>query len=458
MSWFLFALSAAFFLLAIFIWSRQGRQWKLRKLDARLAKGIDKNVPEAEKRKLLKTLYLLIAEKPEETTETIAYKAIDLLQLAFGQGLARPDEPIHITALVGTLLKQNRPDLAAAVLDTYRGLMRSLSSAEMASEQLQTVGVMALKAKQSFVASKAVHILFALFEKPERAAEAQAVTAALGALRVIGKLAISRSDHDFLRELLARLCGFLAVKPQPAIVSSPLVAVFSLWMQIIVSKQDETALSLLMDRIQQLADHQVIGPPVIRGILYEWQDLAGIASLNPHSPVAVSLIHNMVVLAEKTQDSSLWADMVSAVMKIVRLIIEQYGLQFAFPLLYPLFDSSRQMLADQVRFPIEAAISDFRQRALAVTLREALSIAEFAARARIMGTPYEVIEECYCFWRNDQGINYKAKSAKKFFQLIILFWQKQMGRQASKQMPAQAELMEPLLLSPLELARLDFMK
>lgn len=457
MTWFLLLLCVAFLLLSISLWSRRGSQWKLRKVEAQLAKESGKSIDTTKRRKLLKTLYILIAEKPDGNTETIAYKAVDLLQIAFGHGLARTDEPVHLTALIGSLLNQSRPDMAAAVLDTYRGLLRSLGSAEMASEQLQTVGVMALKAKQSFVASKAVQILFTLFEKPERTTDTQAITAALGTLRVIGKIAISRSDHDFFRELLARLCSFLAVKPQPAVASHSLIAVFSLWMQVIVSKQDEAALMQFMDRIQQLVDDQLMGEPVIRGILYEWQDLAGIASLNPNSPIAANIIHNMVVLAEKSQDSLLWADMVSAVRKIVCLIIEQYGIISAFPLLYPLFDSSRQMLADQIRFPVEAAVSDFRQRALAVTLKETLSIAEFAARARIMGTTYEVLEELYCCWCNDQKINYKMKSAKKFFQLLILFWQKHMGRQASRQMPTQAELMEPLLLSSLELTRLDFM-
>jgi len=393
MAWSLLLLSAAFLLLAVLIWRNQGLGWRLRKAEAQLANLTGHAVPEAERRKLLKTLFVLIAQQPDGANETVAYKAVELLQIAYGQGLARPDEPVSITSLVGSLLNQNRPDLAAAVLDTYRGLLRSLDSAEMAAEQLQTVGVMALKAKQSFVADKAINILFLLFENPERAADEQAVTAALGALRVIGKFALKRADHDLFREMIARLRGFLATNPQPAVTTDSLVAVLSLWMHIIVSKQDDTSLALVIDCVQELIDSNVIDTPVISGLLSEWRDLAGMASLNPNSRIATVIIHDMVKLAAKTQDIALWTSMVSAVMKIVRLVIEQYGLGYAFPLLYPLLDASREMFVSQVRFPVEAAVSDFRQPALAVVIKECLSVAEFAARMQITETTYDVIEK-----------------------------------------------------------------
>lgn len=457
MAWILIVLSAAFLLLAFFLWRRnQKPHAKLRLAEAKLMKLAKSSSTKAEQRALLKTLFLLIAQSPA-TDETIGYKAIDLLQLAYGQGLARPDEPVSLTGLIGSLLNQNRPEMAAAVLDTYRGLLRGLSSGQAAAEQLQTVGVMAMKAKHSFVAAKAVDIMFTVFERPERTADSEAVTAIIGALRVIGKLAIKREDHEFFRELVFRLRGFLAGTPQPAVSPAALVSLLSLWMHVIVSKQDETALTLLIDNVQELADRKLIDKPVIRGLLIEWQDLAGIASLNPNSQIAAIIIHDMVVLAEKTQDAALWSEMANAVSKVVRLIIEQYGTSYAFPLIYPMLDECRKMLAAQIRFPLETSVGDFRQKAICTVLKESLSVAEFAARARITGTTYDVIEELYHYWRDDQGLNYKIKSAKKFFQLMILYWHKQLGRQAKKQMPPQAELMEPCLFSQSELERLSFM-
>ncbi|KYZ76991.1 hypothetical protein AXX12_02280 [Anaerosporomusa subterranea] len=457
MAWLFLLLSAAFLLLAVFIARSRGLEWKLRKAEAQLAKLAGKNVSAAERYQLLKTLFVLIAQKPDGADDKVAYKAIDLLQLAYGQGLARPDEPVSITALVGSLLSQGRSDLAAAVLDTYRGLLRDLGSAEMAAEQLQTVGVMAMKAKQSFVAAKAIDILFTVFEKPEKAADPKAVTAALGAVRVIGKFALKRGEQDFFRELVVRLRGFLVASPQPAVSAASLVAVFSLWMQVIVSKQDEVALPLLLDCAQELVDRKVIDKSIISGILSEWRDLAGIASLNPHSQMAAIIIKDMVKLAEKTQDAALWGSMVSAVMKTVRVVIDQYGTGYAFLLLYPLLDASRKMLGAQIRFPAETAVSDFRQHALFSVVKEFLAVAEFVARSRIAGTTYDVVEEFYHFWRDDQELNYKIKSAKKFFQLLILFWQKHMARQASKQMSPQPELLEPPVLTATDLERLGFM-
>lgn len=130
---------------------------------------------------------------------------------------------------------------------------------------------------------------------------------------------------------------------------------------------------------------------------------------------------------------------------------------YAFPLLYPLFDECRKLLAAQVRFPVESADGQFRQHAIYHVVKEAIAIAEFAARTRITDTTFDVLEEIYRFWRDDRELNYKIKSAKKFFQLIILYWHKKFGRNARRQLPASSELMEPLLLNQTDIDRLSFM-
>jgi hypothetical protein len=327
----------------------------------------------------------------------------------------------------------------------------------MAAEQLQTVGVMAIKAQHPFVAAKAIDILFAIFEKPEKMADTQAVTAAIGTLRVIGKFTLKRGDHDFFRELTARLRAFLSSTPQPAFVANDLVALLSLWTQVIVNKQDETALTMLLDCVRGLAEKDLLTKSVISGLLSEWQDLAGLASLNPNSQIAAILIHDMVILGVKTGDPTLLSELVKGITKNVRLIIEQYGTTFAFPLLYPLLDEGRRLLSDQLRFNVESSVSDFRQSALLVIVKECLSVAEFAAHAKITCTTYDIMVEFLNLWQNDQKLNYKIKSAKKFFQMMILYWHKQLGAQAKKQMPVHADLMEPALLSPADLAELSFM-
>lgn len=458
MAWILLIWSVAFLLLAVFLWRRNQRpDVRLKYIETRLAKLPQQPILETEKRKILKTLFSLIIRQSQNPDHTAVYKAIDLLQLAYGQGVARPDEPVAVTSLISTLLGCNRPDLAAAALDTYRGLLRTFNNGQMAAEQLQTVGVMAMKAKHSYVADKAVDILFTMYEKPDKIADATAVTATIGTLRVIGKFALKHEDRDFFRELVTRLRNFLALQPRPAAPPEALVILLSLWVHVIVSKQDESSLTLLTDSVREMAEKKLLDEQVISGLLREWQDIAGIASLNPHSQIAAILIYDMVLLAEKTQEVKLWTEMAAAVSKIVRLIIEQYGIPYAFPLLYPLLDECRKMLTAQVRFSLESAVNDFRQQAICIVIKEVIAIAEFASRTRITGTTYDILEEIYHFWRDDKALNYKIKSAKKFFQLIVLYWLKKYGRHASKQMPQLSELMEPPLLSQTDLDRLTFM-
>ena len=458
MEWILLICSAAFLLLAIFLWQRKRRpESRLKDIESRLARLPNQPLTDLEKRKLLRTLFSLIAKHVHDTDQTAVYKAIELLQLAYGQGVVRPDEPVAVTSIVSTLLGQNRPELASAALDTYRGLLRCYNNSQMAAEQLQTAGVMAMKAGHAYVADKAVDILFTMFEKPEKAADPATVTASLGVLRVIGKLAIKRQDHDLFRELVNRLRSFLALEPPPAIEPEALVIMLTLWTHAIVSKRDENSLTLLTDSVQELAEKQLLSKSVVKGLLREWQDLTGIASLNPHSKISAILIHDMVILAEKTKDNVLWMEMAVAVGKISRLIIEQYGMAYAFPLLYPLLDESRKMLVAQVRFPVESTEAYFRQYALFCVVKQAIAIAEFAARSRITDTTYDVLEEIYRFWRDDRELNYKIKSAKKLFQLIILYWHKKVGPTASRQIPQSSELMEPLLLNQTDIDRLSFM-
>lgn len=449
-------LSAAFLLLAVYLKKSRRAEWKLRAVEADLMKWGNKPPGEEARRKLLKTLFALAAQGvTEKDGETVSYRAVDLLQLAYGQGIARPDEPVHITALVSSLLNQNRPGLAAAVLDCYRGLLRKIDNAAAAAEQLQTAGVLAMKAKHGFVAAKATDILLTIFERPENLANREAVAAALNMLKICGKYALKRDDLDYYRELVARLKAF--VTGNPAYEARDMVSLLSLWLHVIVSKQNEAALTLLTDFVQELTDRKVFSRKVVEGILAEWQDLAGIASLNPASPIAAIIIHDMVALAAKIADNECWTNTVNACARIVRMIIEQYGTQYAFPLLYPLLDEGRKLLSDEIRFDVKSTTSDYRQRALFTVVKEFISVAEFAARVRITGSTYDIINEFYFFWHQDPALNYKIKSAKKFFQLVLLFWQKTMARQAKKQMPERPELLEPVLLSTIDISRLSFM-
>lgn len=435
----------------------RGTEWQLRTTEANLLKWAQKPPTAATQQKTLKNLFALIAREALAGNESNAFKAVDLLQHAYGQGLMRTDEPVHITTLVSSLLHQDKPGLAAAVLDTYRGLRR-LEQVSMIAEQLQTVGVLAIRAKQNFVAAKATDILFAVLERTDVTADRQAVASALGMMKILGKHALKRDDTDYYRELITRLCAFLAADPQPAVQPQALAELVSLWLQVIVSKQNETALQLLTDNVLQLNEAKLLNQELLCHLLPDWQDIAGIASLNPYSTMAPTVIRSMVALAVSSGNISLWNVTTDGIAKTVRLITGQYSVQQAFPLLQPLLDESRKMLSAELRFDVASPVSAFRQQALCSVLRETLSVAEFAARTRISASPYDIFAEFFACWSAAYSADFHVKSTKRLFQLLIAFWQKNMSQQAKKQIPANAELLEPVLLNEMDVNKLSFMK
>ncbi|MDU4962068.1 MAG: hypothetical protein E6X17_15540 [Sporomusaceae bacterium] len=447
MAWVALLLSAVLLLVAFGF--RRRPQRRLQQAASRLALLTGKDVSAAERYQLLKELFGLVA-RPQDADEKVAYQAVDLLQTAYGRGLARPDEPIHLTSLAGALLSGGNPGLAAAALDCYRGLLRT-ADAVMAAEQLQTAGVLALRAKQGFVAAKAVDILFALVERPARAADPAAVAAVLGAVRIIGKLSLGRGDRAFFRELTVRLRTFLFASPPPAAPDAAVAGLFSVWLRTIINNQDEAALPLLAACMQDLAAHRP-SEAAFKSVLAEGIELAAAAGANPHNRTGPALLAVLTDLVRQAADIPLWRRLVMAAMQSARILLEQYDVRNVFTFLYPLLECSRLLVGEQIRFPGEG--NDFRRQALLCVIREFLAVAEFSARLRLTDTAYQVLEAFYQCWRDDPALSYQQKSAKRLFQLFVLFWKKHMLRQP-EWLPQQLELLEPPLLTAADLERLD---
>lgn len=457
MSWLAVGFSAVVLLLAIIIGYRKlnsSCSRRLHRLERQLT-GLAPASSPGKHRQWIKDLFSLIVCAAEQD-EATAYKAIDLLQLGYGHGIVRTDEAVHITLLTATLLSQGHDSLAAAVLDVFRGLSRQLDHTELTIKQLQTIGVMAMRAKKSFVAAKALTILLMLFEKPERQQDPAVVTAAINTLKVLGRFAIRSRDTDLFRETVAQLQKFLAMSPN--VESASLIGVFSVWLHAVVSKQNQLALTVLANCVQQLAEEKLISITVVAGTISEWRDLAGLAGLNPHSSMAAEIIQSMVMLGRQMESTVLWTNLVNAVMKVAYIVIEQFGVEYTFPLLQPLFEESRRMLVLELRFPLESEQAEFRQHALKRVFKECLAVADFAARLQMTVTTYEIIDGWYKQWAAIPELMPKTKSVHKLFQLLVLYWQKNLASQAQKQIPSQANLLSPLLLTPIEINQFGFMR
>lgn len=456
--WWLLAIVVGY---AAFSFWRRSRQlsWQARSLSKKLDKLARQQPKDAkEEAFFLRRVYQLIQDSLSANDPAMAYKLLDLLKLAYGEGCIRLDEPIHLMTLAVSLVRQEKTDLAAALLDAYRNMLRRLpvESSVMAAEQLLVIGTVAARGKQPFLATKAAEILFAMLEKVEWATHTpDSVIAVIRSLKVLGIYALRRQDAEFFREMTTRFAAFVITKPHSIIVDE-ILAALSAWLHRILQTDNEALLAVLTDFVLHLVDSGALRDESIKQLLQEWHNLAGVVSLNSKSKLSAAVVAHILELGKKTENVANWTLAVGYAAKLARLAVDQSGSQQAFPLIYPLLDAGRKILVAELKFG-QNVRSEFRQQALFVLVKECISLLNFAARKEMTATIYDVAGEFYQYWTGDSGRTVSSKSAKKFFQLLLLYWKQTRGLLPKKKLPADLPLMEPLLFSETDINRMVFL-
>ncbi|EGO61831.1 hypothetical protein [Acetonema longum] len=446
---------------AVFSFWRRSRQlsWQARSLAKKLDKLARQQPRDAKgETSFLRRIYQLIQDSLITNDVAETYKLLDLLKLAYGEGCIRPDEPIHLMTLAVSLVRQEKTDLAAALLDAYRNMLRRLpvESSVMAAEQLLVIGTVAAREKQPFLATKAAEILFAMLEKVEWTTHRpDSVIAVIRSLKVLGGYALRRQDTEFFREMTTRFAVFVIAKPHSIIVDE-ILAALSVWMHRILQTDNETLFAVLADFVLHLADRRALQDESIERLLREWHNLAGVVSLNPKSKLAAAVVGHILELGKRTENVANWTLAVSCAAKLAKLAVDQSGSQQAFPLIYPLLDAGRKFLLAELKFG-ENVRSAFRQKALFILVKECISLFNFAARQQMLATIYDVAGEFYQYWSGDPARAISCKSAKKFFQLLLLYWKQTRGLLPKKKLPADLPLMDPLLFSETDINRMVFL-
>ena len=449
------AAAAALVLLAVAasLWTRRRSPAnRLQRLSEKVGR-LRRSRLNAETAGLLRQLYALVHSYITAGDPGGAYQAIDLLKTAFGEGLARPDEPQSLTALVTRAVRARQPDIAAAAIDAFRPLLRHLSAADTpaAVQQLAPVAAIALKEKYNFLAAKAAEIIFSLLERSDWEKDPATVQAALRTLATAGALTLRRRDGDLFRELVARLTAVTADRP-PAELAGELAALGSNWLHRIIQNDDAAMYDLLAAYIAAKAE----GWPAaaIAGLAKEWQGLAGTASLRPHSRLAPLVSELVLRLAVSREDGKLWEATLAGAGQTARLAVQRHGLGEGFALILPILEIGRELLALELKFGSRENADSFRQQALYLTVRESLAMAEFAARQDMITTAGDVLAELYRLWLAAGRAN--AKAVKRFCQLLAAYWLRTGGRRAPKAGLAE-DLTTPALLTDSDKQRLGFL-
>ncbi len=429
--------------------------WQIKVLTANINQIVRCKQPKKEAvQPLLKKLYTLINKSLVADNSVVAYKALDLLKLAFGYGLMRPDEPARLMGICVGALNNNKLDVVSFILDAFRPLVRELPAEATcaAIDQLTIISVVALRKRQNFLAAKVVECIFYILEQTNVKAQGNIPVAAINALKVIGIFALRRRDAALFREINTRITLWLVGNPRASDVSQEIVRMLTAWIHRIAGNNETALFVILTEAIVSLVGAKVLAGNFLEEITEEWGNIAASACLNPTSPMAALIMEFLFAIAHEENSHKLWKTLLGVAGRVAKLTVSRHGIKGAFMVMYPLLEFGRSLLWAELKF-LEY-VDELRHQLLFQVVRECLIIVAYAARQNLLGTTGETIAEMYKCWITQPDITVNHKSIKKYCQLLLLFWLKN-KRQAKKYMPCDTDLTEPLLFSNAEKLKLD---
>lgn len=426
--------------------------WQIKFVTARLNKIIRSRRRNGHAHsQLLKNIYTIINKGLDRNHPIAIYQALDLLKLAFGNGLVRPGESARLMAIGVRALNTNNPDTVSFVIDAFRPLVRQLPSEAIvnAVDQLTLIGVVSLKRKHNFLTAKVVECIFFIMEQTNHAADRRVAVAVIRALKVIGVLVLRRRDSALFREMNMRLSAWLADNPKADDIAEEAVKALAAWLHRIIWLGDVPLFTMMADSAYSLIEAEALTDKGIGLIVDEWGNVAASACLNPTTPLAGLIIEFLFKVANHNNQH--WVQVIAVAARVGKLAVYRHGLLASFMVIYPILELGRRLLWSELKF-IEHS-DELRLQLLFRVVRECLTLLTYTARQNLIGSTGETIVDLYKYWVGQAEIAVNPKSIKKYCQFLLLFWLKN-KRQSKKYMPCDSELIEPILFSDIEKEKL----
>lgn len=368
-------------------------------------------------------LYSIVKRALETGQEPLLYKAIDILKLAFGSGIASKDEPRRLMAVIVGAIQSKHLDAAGHLIDSFRPLFRRREIDDMPQllNHMATIAAMAMKSNANFLAARVMENIFVSLERADRHNHEGVLQASFQALEKIGKLAIRHQDEALFREMAVRFIQW-SDTAKAASEYTGAGHCLSAWLYQVINKNDPTVLPVLDHLAESLGGNGLMKGRVLQELLSTWTQLAGTACMNPNSTVAPKVIERILSLAMNTRDIAFFRVVLQGLGQICSMALTRYGIEDAFVIVLPVAEAGRRLLQDEIMFgPSE--VSAFRPQAIHLFVKELLSAFGHLARQRMIITTGEVVGEFHDLWhyRPDLTESY-GKSARTFCQLLLSFW------------------------------------
>ena len=366
--------------------------------------------------RLMRNIFFLINLAILRQDEIIAYKMVDLLKLAYGDGLLRLDEPMRLMNLCIASMKEKQFATTGYILDAYKPLMRSaihLNSKEIL-EQLIVLGNVTKKIGKNYLVIKVATCIFDGVRKIDVGQEINAIIA-LEALKSIGLIAIKSRDCALINEAKDIIISLDFCDREES--NRKLVLLLISWIYQII-KCDNIELFIVFRALcLELAEKQGFNQDIVKEFIEECMNFVGIVAANVHSKCGPELSKLLFeIVANRADDTVRLA--LNVTTKMAKMAIELYGVQKGFSLLFPVLEQGRKLLNCELKFVNYS--SEFRQRYLFIIIKELILLLDLLAkRERIMATDFFM--QMNAVWLTYFKREKNKQSVNQFCQLVLQY-------------------------------------
>lgn len=363
--------------------------------------------------RLMRNIFFLINLAIHEQDEIIAYKILDLLKLAYGDGILREDEPMRLMNLCIASLKEKQFATTGYILDAYKPLMRNTSSVnhKVVLEQLIVLGNIAKKIGKNYLVIKVADCIFEGARKIDITQEENAI-ATLEALKSMGLIAIKSKDYALLKEARDLLISLDFCDKKKS--NQRFILLLANWIYQIIKIDDAELFMVFRMLCLSLVKKEGFNQKNITEFIEECTNFVGIVAANIRLKCGPALSKLLFELVESRDDTIQAALNVTG--KMAKMAIELYGVKKGFPLLFPVIEQGRELLNYELKFVNYS--NEARRKYLFSVIKQLILLLDLLAKKeKVMVTDLLMqinVEWLACFKRekNKQSVN-------QFCQLVL---------------------------------------
>lgn len=383
---------------------------------------------------LLTQTFAICRENLNDKQFDLAFRALDLIQLAYGQGVARPQEGTRLLSLAVQALKQQQADMASLILYAYRPLLGQNSDQAQASFR-QFIFILPLlqKTKHHSLANVIAELIFSYYSSTPNLSES-ILKSSWPVVRQIGRMALRKNQEPWVRELLCQIFQFLTDyhgKRDDSVIpflEGLLIELWQDWLYEALQNRSTGNVDLLLAHLESWLEQNWLLEDTFLTLLKNLESTLTLALLQQQAIHCQSILQ--VCYSAIARKNWLRALKQSGQLSLYLgcLAIEEQQTEELFWILQPFFNLGRKILSREIYWGQGDCIDKFRLQALKCVIDKSLEIADYRLKKDYQLTIAQVVTNWCDEWI--QSSLPAQDSAQQFFRFLFIFWQQTRKRQA----------------------------